>query len=187
MELYDIYTGDVHSLFAVEEIVKLWMGEYRETHPLLTKVAGDIEKRGLLLLAVLLHDIGKGSGKDHCDKGADMIPTIARRLGLNKEDSARLEFLVRNHLEMAHIAQRRDLQDDKLIVQFAQRMGIRITSYNVCYTKLLRKFLAAQLFLKTFDQRAGLFGGNMAGGKILHIEFAVIGQQGHQVQAKGVV
>lgn len=123
-DAYHIYTVDVHSLFAVEEIVKLWLGDYREAHPLLTKVAGDIEKRALLLLSVLLHDIGKGEGKDHCNKGADMIPTIARRLGLNKEDSARLEFLVRNHLEMAHIAQRRDLQDDKMIVQFAQRMGM---------------------------------------------------------------
>ncbi len=123
-DAYHIYTVDTHSLFAVEVIAKLWLGEYAETEPLLTKVAGDIEKPALLLLAVLLHDIGKGEGKDHCNKGADMIPTIARRLGLNKEDSRRLEFLVRNHLEMSHIAQRRDLHDDKLILQFARSMGM---------------------------------------------------------------
>lgn len=52
------------------------------------------------------------------------MPTIARRLGLNKEDSQRLEFLVRHHLEMAHISQRRDLHDDKLIIQFARSMGM---------------------------------------------------------------
>jgi [protein-PII] uridylyltransferase len=51
-----------------------------------------------------------------------MVPTIARRLGLGREDSTRLEFLVRNHLKMAHISQRRDLHDDKLIVQFARSM-----------------------------------------------------------------
>jgi [protein-PII] uridylyltransferase len=51
-----------------------------------------------------------------------MIPTIARRLGLNREDSERLEFLVRNHLKMAHIAQRRDLHDEKMIAQFAKTM-----------------------------------------------------------------
>ncbi len=123
-DAYHIYTVDIHSLFAVEEIAKLWLGVYRENDPLLTKVANDIEKRGLLLLAVLLHDIGKGEGKDHCNKGADMIPTIARRMGRNKEDSARLEFLVRHHLEMSHIAQRRDLHDDKLIMQFAKTMGM---------------------------------------------------------------
>jgi [protein-PII] uridylyltransferase len=108
----------------VEEIIKLWRGEYKEQKPLLTQVANDIEKRELLLLAVLFHDIGKGEGSDHCNKGGDLIPTIARRLGLGREDSERLEFLVRNHLQMAHIAQRRDLNDEKLIRQFARAMGM---------------------------------------------------------------
>ncbi len=123
-DAYHIYTVDMHSLFAVEEICKLWRGEYAAKKPVLTKVANDIEKRELLLLAVLLHDIGKGEGKDHCNKGADLVPTISRRLGLGREDSLRLEFLVRNHLQMAHISQRRDLHDDKLIVQFARSMGM---------------------------------------------------------------
>lgn len=123
-DVYHIYTVDIHTLFAVEEIIKLWQGECRDKKPVLTKVAGDIEKRELLLLAVLFHDIGKGEGKDHCNKGADMIPTIARRMGLNKEDSLRLEFLVRSHLQMAHISQRRDLHDENLILQFAKTMGM---------------------------------------------------------------
>lgn len=123
-DAYHIYTVDFHSLFTLEELVKMGQGEYDKSFELLSKVANDIEKRELLLLAALLHDIGKGQGKDHCNKGADMIPTIARRLGLNKEDTGRLEFLVRNHLQMAHISQRRDLHDDALIVQFAQQMGM---------------------------------------------------------------
>ena len=123
-DAYHIYTVDFHSLIAVEEMVKIWQGEYDNSFALLSKVANDIEKRELLLLAILLHDIGKGQGKDHCNKGADMIPTIARRLGLNKEDTERLQFLVRNHLQMAHISQRRDLHDDALIVQFAKQMGM---------------------------------------------------------------
>jgi len=121
-DAYHVYTVDTHTLFAMEEIAKLWRGDYREKKPLLTQVANNIEKPELLLLAVLFHDIGKGEGKDHSNKGADMIPTIARRLGLRREDSQRLEFLVRNHLQMAHISQRRDLHDDRLISQFAQTM-----------------------------------------------------------------
>lgn len=123
-DAYHIYTVDFHSLFALEELVKIWHGEYDESFALLSKVAHDIEKRELLLLAALLHDIGKGQGKDHCNKGADMIPTIARRIGLHKEDAKRLEFLVRKHLQMAHISQRRDLHDDALIGQFAREMGM---------------------------------------------------------------
>ena len=123
-DVYHIYTVDMHSILAVEEIAKLWDGVYKERKPLLTRLANDIEKRELLQLAVLLHDIGKGEGKDHANKGGSMIPTISRRLGLKKEDSQRLEFLVRHHLDMAHISQRRDLHDDKLIDQFATTMGM---------------------------------------------------------------
>jgi [protein-PII] uridylyltransferase len=123
-DLYHIYTVDIHSLFAIEETCRLWDGVYAQEYPLLTHLAKDVEKRALLLLAVLFHDIGKGEGKDHSVKGASMIPTIARRMGLNREDSARLEFLVQNHLSMVHISQRRDLHDRRTISDFAVKMGM---------------------------------------------------------------
>ncbi|MDK2848652.1 MAG: [protein-PII] uridylyltransferase [Desulfuromonadales bacterium] len=123
-DAYHIFTVDTHSLFAIGELIKVWEGEYAEELPRLTSVSNDIEKRELLLLAMLLHDVGKGEGRDHCNKGADMMPTVARRLGLSREDSRRLEFLVRHHLLMAHISQRRDMHDDRLIVDFARTMGM---------------------------------------------------------------
>lgn len=126
-DAYHVYTVDIHSIFAVEEIEKLWAGVYAEEKPLLTKVATDIGKPELIVLAVLFHDIGKGEGKDHSNKGADMIPKIARRLNLSKEDSFRLEFLVRHHLDMAHISQRRDLNDIRLIQDFANTMEMAET------------------------------------------------------------
>lgn len=121
-DAYHVYTVDIHSIFAVEEIEKLWSGYYAEKKVLLTKIAADVGKPELIVLAVLFHDIGKGEGKDHCNKGADMIPKIARRLNLSKEDSQRLEFLVRHHLDMAHISQRRDLNDIRLIQDFVNTM-----------------------------------------------------------------
>ncbi len=121
-DAYHVYTVDIHSIFAVAEIEKLWSGAYRESKPLLTNVAVDIGRPELIVLAVLFHDIGKGEGKDHSNKGADMMPKIARRLNLSKESSKRLEFLVRHHLDMAHISQRRDLNDIKLIQDFANTM-----------------------------------------------------------------
>jgi [protein-PII] uridylyltransferase len=121
-DAYHVYTVDIHSIFAIAEIEKLWSGAYREKKPLLTRVAADIGKPELIVLAVLFHDIGKGEGKDHSNKGADMMPKIARRLNLTKESSKRLEFLVRHHLDMAHISQRRDLNDMRLIQDFANTM-----------------------------------------------------------------
>jgi [protein-PII] uridylyltransferase len=126
-DAYHVYTVDIHSIFAVEEIEKLWRGDYREPKPLLSRVAADIGKPELLVLAVLFHDIGKGGGKDHSNKGGDMIPKIARRLNLTREDSRRLEFLVRHHLDMAHISQRRDLHDHKLIQDFANTLEMAET------------------------------------------------------------
>jgi len=122
-DVYHIYTVDAHSIFAVEEFIRLRNGEHAGTLETLTRLANEIEKPELLILALLLHDIGKGEGGNHSEKGAEMMPTIARRMGLTKEVSERLEFLVRHHLLLAHIAQRRDLHDEKMIIQFARQMG----------------------------------------------------------------
>ncbi|MBK5276552.1 MAG: [protein-PII] uridylyltransferase, partial [Desulfuromonadales bacterium] len=121
-DIYHIYTVDIHTLFAVEEAEKMLNGASKEILPFPCEVAAQVGKPELLILAVLFHDIGKGEGGGHADKGAAMIPTIARRMGLSKEDSERLEFLVRQHLIFAHISQRRDLHDENMIVQFARQM-----------------------------------------------------------------
>ena len=121
-DVYHIYTVDTHTLFAVDEIARLWRGERRDTLPLLTQLAMEVDKRWLLLLAVLLHDVGKGAGGGHAEVGAELSRTVARRMGLSKEDGERLQFLVRQHLLLAHIAQRRDLHDERMIIQFARQM-----------------------------------------------------------------
>lgn len=121
-DLYHIYTIDIHSLFAVEELCRLWDGEHKKDLPLLSRLAAEVVNRPLVILSVLLHDIGKGEGSRHAERGADMMPTMCRRMGMGKEESERLEFLIRNHLDMAHIAQRRDLHDESMIIQFARKM-----------------------------------------------------------------
>lgn len=133
-DMYHIYTVDIHTLFAVEQSEKMLNGELKSILPLPCLIASEIGKPELLLLAVLFHDIGKGSGGGHAEKGAAMIPTIARRMGLSREDSDRLEFLVRQHLSFAHISQRRDLNDEKMIAQFARQME---TSENLKMLYLL--------------------------------------------------
>jgi [protein-PII] uridylyltransferase len=121
-DLYHIYTVDIHTLFVVEQAEKMLNGELKERLPLACAVAAQVGKPELLILSSLFHDIGKGEGGGHAEKGAAMIPTIARRMGLSREDSERLEFLVRHHLLFAHISQRRDLNDEKMIAQFAHQM-----------------------------------------------------------------
>jgi len=119
-DAYHVYTVDVHSIFMVREIERLSNYEYEKEFPLLTKLAESVEKRHVLYLACLIHDAGKGSGKDHSEKGARMAPVIAERMGLNKQESEQLEFLVKHHLIMPHYSQRRDLHDMSLIERFSE-------------------------------------------------------------------
>ncbi|MDD2557850.1 MAG: [protein-PII] uridylyltransferase [Desulfuromonas sp.] len=164
-DAYHIYTVDTHTLFAVKEITRLWQGEYEESKPLLTRLARDIDKPELLILAVLLHDIGKGQGGRHSEKGAKLVPTIARRLRLSKEGSQRLQFIVAHHLEMAHISQRRDINDENQIKQFADTMQMS-ENLNILYLLTFadikavgpnawtewKGFLLQELYQKTYAQ-----------------------------------
>ncbi len=130
-DAYHIYTVDQHSLRLVREIERLKAGEYKASLPLLTQLARDAEKIELLYLGLLFHDIGKGFGGGHSEIGARMVRQIARRMRLNVDDGAMVEFLVRHHLLMTHTAFRRDLEDEKTIFDFATLMG------NVANLKML--------------------------------------------------
>ena len=73
--------------------------------------ARDVRRPDLLVLGALLHDIGKGTGGDHSEAGADITAGIAERLGLAGDDKRVLEKLVRYHLLLPDVATRRDLED----------------------------------------------------------------------------
>ena len=122
-DAYHIYTVDQHSLRLVKEIERLKAGDYHESLPLLTQLAREAEKIELLYLGLMFHDIGKGFGGGHSEIGAGIVYQIARRMRLNADDGAQVEFLVRFHLLMTHTAFRRDLEDDKTIFDFAKTMG----------------------------------------------------------------
>src|SRR3989304_4974700 len=119
-DAYHVYTVDIHSIFMVNEIENLKKGEYEKQFPLVTQIAKEVSKRHILYLACLFHDMGKGEGRDHSQRGAGMIPRISERMGLTEEESDQLEFIVKHHLVMPHFSQRRDIHDDGLILRFAR-------------------------------------------------------------------
>jgi len=122
-DLYHFYTVDEHSLRGVMELERLRAGEYEQECPLLTQVMREDDKVEILFLAMLFHDIGKGKGHGHSERGAILVRDIAQRFGLNTDDARQLELLVRHHLLMAHLAQRRDIHDDSLVLGFAKQVG----------------------------------------------------------------
>jgi [protein-PII] uridylyltransferase len=119
---YHRYTVDRHSLEAVVECAALLdaqsaVGEGFD---------GDVARRApraVLLLAALLHDIGKGSPGDHSVAGVDVARSVASRIGLDDAATDMLAWLVRNHLLLADTATRRDLADERTIARFARAVG----------------------------------------------------------------
>ena len=129
--IYHTYTVDVHSIFLVEELRRLWRGKYERALFELTELMRSAEDRAALFLGCLLHDIGKGFGGNHSDKGAERARACVERLGLDPERAERIVFLVRHHLTMSHIGQRRDLADPRMISEFAKLVHDRTNLRNL--------------------------------------------------------
>ncbi len=129
--IYHTYTVDVHSIFLVEELRRLWRGKHEQALPELTEMVRRVPDLPALYLGCLLHDIGKGFGGDHSNKGAVLAETCCKRLGLDPDRIERVLFVVRFHLLMSHMAQRRDLSDPKVIVDLARTCGDRENLHNL--------------------------------------------------------
>lgn len=117
---YHVMTVDLHSLRVLEVVNEISEGVYDRQWPLLRKVFERIQRPDWLYLAALLHDIAKGGPSGHAEKGGEIIVQILRRLGVTGEALEVVPFLVKHHLLMASVSQRRDLNDEKTSVQVAQ-------------------------------------------------------------------
>ncbi|AEM81677.1 [protein-PII] uridylyltransferase [Streptomyces violaceusniger] len=77
----------------------------------------------LLLVAALLHDIGKGWPGDHSVAGETIARDVAARIGFDRADVAVLAALVRHHLLLVETATRRDLDDPATVRSVAEAVG----------------------------------------------------------------
>ena len=125
-DVYHLYTVDEHLLRTVRQLHKM---EQDKDESLLQLELRDIfvqtRNRRILYLAALIHDVGKGMGKNHAARGADIAVAIAERLRLDSEETELLLFLIRMHLLLAETALKRDLMDEKPIAYCAMEIGDR--------------------------------------------------------------
>ena len=118
-DYYHLYTVDEHILLAIRNLQALWSGSFPALKTL-SDAFQDLSKRWVLVLAVLLHDLGKAYRDDHEHRGVELADSILTRLGVAAEDRQRVLFLIENHLVMALLSQRRELSDRKVIADFSR-------------------------------------------------------------------
>lgn len=82
-----------------------------------------VHRPDLLLVAGLLHDIGKGWPGDHSVAGETIARDVAARLGFGARDTAVIATLVRHHLLLVETATRRDLDDPETVGAVAEAVG----------------------------------------------------------------
>jgi len=111
-EYYHRYTADEHVLRTILELDRIFAGEEPDLTRKYRKALEATELPGLLYLILLLHDIGKAAGIDnHAAVGAQMADPILTRLEVVPKAREKIVSQIENHLEMARIWQRHDLDD----------------------------------------------------------------------------
>ncbi|MCG5479040.1 [protein-PII] uridylyltransferase [Sinorhizobium alkalisoli] len=120
--MYHHYTVDEHLLRSVDILSRIERGLEEQGHPLSASLMPGVEDREALYVAVLLHDIAKGRPEDHSTAGAKVARKLCPRLGLSPKQTETVVWLVEEHLTMSMVAQTRDLNDRKTIVDFADRV-----------------------------------------------------------------
>ncbi|GAA1274636.1 hypothetical protein GCM10009665_72590 [Kitasatospora nipponensis] len=82
-----------------------------------------VARPDLLLVAALLHDLGKGWPGDHSEAGEVIVRDVAARMGFDQDDTESLALLVRHHLTLVETATRRDPDDPATVDLIAKTVG----------------------------------------------------------------
>ncbi len=135
--VYHHYTVDEHTIQTISILAQIERGELIEELPLSSSILAEGVNRKVLYLALLLHDIGKGRPEDHAILGAQIARRVCPRLGLTPDECETVEWLVRYHLFMSDMAQKRDISDPRTVRDFAKVVKTRkrldlLTVLTVC-------------------------------------------------------
>ncbi|MDO9527040.1 MAG: [protein-PII] uridylyltransferase, partial [Gemmobacter sp.] len=118
--VYHHYTVDEHIIQCISVLDQIERGELGEELPISSTILKDGINRRVMYVALLLHDIGKGRPEDHSVLGAQIARRVAPRLGLSPDECDTVEWLVRHHLLMSDVAQKRDIGDPRTVRDFAR-------------------------------------------------------------------
>ncbi len=131
-DFYHRYTVDEHSLRTIEHLQELAEPpDARGKH--FTSLWRTVDRRDLLILSLLLHDVGKGMPvENHVAGSLQALETAADRLKLSPEEKAEVHFLIEHHLDMSATVQRRDIFDPSTVAAFAAIAGTPERLQRLC-------------------------------------------------------
>ncbi len=135
--MYHSYTVDEHTIQCIKTLAQIEAGELVEALPVASQILKEGLNRKVLYIALFCHDIGKGRDEDHSILGARIARGLAPRLGLKPRDCETVEWLVRYHLLMSDMAQKRDIADPRTVRDFAKAVKTKerldlLTVLTVC-------------------------------------------------------
>ncbi|MES1989534.1 MAG: [protein-PII] uridylyltransferase [Pseudomonadota bacterium] len=117
--MYHHYTADEHLLRAIGILSEVEKGGENNDTPFATEIMAALQGRDALYLSVFLHDIAKGREEDHSVAGERIAHHLCPRLGMSAAETETVAWLVKNHLVMSDVAQRRDISDPRTVRDFA--------------------------------------------------------------------
>ena len=118
-DLFHAYTVDQHIMRVLRNLRRFSETEFSHEYPFCSQLICYFERPWVLYVAALFHDIAKGRGGGHSELGAVDAQEFCTSHGVSDEDSEIIVWLVRNHLVMSSIAQKKDISDPDVIAGFA--------------------------------------------------------------------
>ena len=122
-DLFHVYTVDAHTLMVLRNLRRLNKPEYEAEHPAASRIMRELNKPERVYLAALFHDIAKGRGGDHSVLGEVGAMEFCLHHALSEYDANLVAWMVRNHLHMSFVAQRKDISDPEVVRNFALSVG----------------------------------------------------------------
>ena len=134
-DFFHKYTVDEHTLLTIRNLERLATRPEPDRQRF-SSLLQDLDAPELLVLALLLHDVGKWRDDDHHVESVRMARDMFGRIGLPQDACDTVEFLIANHLAMSQVAFRRDTEDPEIVRTFAELVGVEDRLKMLCLMTL---------------------------------------------------